>query len=295
MHNRSNILLGAIHNQVRILRHLVRIVHAGETLNLTLAGLLVDASPVSALAVVERSRDVHEEERSRLLNGVAGFLASLLEGGDGSGNDSSAGLGQLGSNESDTTNVEITIFAGEAQLRGQLVTDVLAQQHGYGTTAALVEGDLEGTRDLVFAGVGVAGHEDGETLLAGERVLLAKYLDDLRVGEPLGDLLAGLEAVTQLCTGNVHGLCTLGDLVLGPVLVLAGEVNHLLELDHADANLLLVLGDEVLGIVGAVVVLAVLVLAGTGVVTADDEVCAAVVLADNGVPESLTRTTHAHS
>ena len=42
-------------------------------------------------------------------------------------------------------------------------------------------------------------------------------------------------------------------------------------------------------------VLAVLVLAGTSVVTADDEVGRTVVLADDGVPEGLARTTHAHS
>jgi hypothetical protein len=49
-----------------------------------------------------------------------------------------------------------------------------------------------------------------------------------------------------------------------------------------------------LSIVRTVVILAVLVLAGAGVVTTDNEVGRTVVLADDGVPDSLTGTTHAH-
>lgn len=41
-------------------------------------------------------------------------------------------------------------------------------------------------------------------------------------------------------------------------------------------------------------VLALLVLTGTSVITPNDEVGSTVVLADDGVPESLTRTTHSH-
>jgi hypothetical protein len=56
-----------------------------------------------------------------------------------------------------------------------------------------------------------------------------------------------------------------------------------------------VLLDEDLSIIRTVVVLTLLVLTGTGVVTTDDEVGSTVVLSDNGMPESLTGTTHAHS
>jgi hypothetical protein len=55
-----------------------------------------------------------------------------------------------------------------------------------------------------------------------------------------------------------------------------------------------VLLDKNLSIIRTVVVLALLVLTGTGVVTTNDEVGSTVVLADDGVPESLTRTTHSH-
>lgn len=174
------------------------------------------------------------------------------------------------------------------------MTDSLAEEEGDGAAAALVKGDLEGLCDLVLSTVEQAGEEDGEALLGGEGVLLAQDLDDLGVGEPGGDLLAGLEAVAELGTRNVGGVGARGDLVGGLVLVAVGDVNHLLELDHGDAELVRVLLNGDLGVVRAVVVLAVLVLAGAGVVTADNEVRGAVVLTDNGVPDGLAGTAHAH-
>ena len=56
----------------------------------------------------------------------------------------------------------------------------------------------------------------------------------------------------------------------------------------------LVLGHQFLGIVGTVERLALGVVAGAGMIAADDEVRAAVVLADDGVPDGLARTGHAH-
>ena len=51
---------------------------------------------------------------------------------------------------------------------------------------------------------------------------------------------------------------------------------------------------QLLGVVRAVERLAVAVVARAGVVAADDEVRAAVVLADDGVPDGLARAAHAH-
>lgn len=294
MNNRPNILLLKIDNKVRLSGSLIRVIDTGETLDLTLAGCSVDSSPVGLLAVLEWGGDVDEEEGTGLLDKVAGLVASVLEGGDGGGDDGGTGLSELGGDEGDAGDVAVAVLAAEAEFGGELGADGLADEHGDGTATALVEGGLEGAGDLVLAAVLVTSHEYGETLLAGQRVLLAEDLDDLRVGEPLGNLLAGLETVAKLGTGDVHGLCALRDLVGGHVLVLAGDVDHLLELDHLDTKLLLVLLDEVLGVVRAVVVLAVLVLTGTSVVTTDNEVGRTVVLADDGVPEGLARTTHAH-
>lgn len=294
MHNGAHVLLLQVDGEVGLDGSLIGVVDAGETLNVTLARGSVDASSVSLLAVLEGSGNVDQEEGAGLLNELAGLLAGSVEGSDGSGDDSGTGLGQLRGDKGDAADVDITVLAGEAQLGRQLVSDVLAEEHGDGAATALHEGNLQSAGDLVLTAVLVTSHEDGETLLGRKGVLLAQDFDDLGVREPFGDLLAGAEAVSQLGTGDVEGAGALGDLVDGLVLVAVGEVDHLLELDHLDAELLLELLDEVLSIVRAVVVLAVLVLSGTGVVTANDEVGGTVVLADDGVPQGLTRATHAH-
>ena len=236
-----------------------------------------------------------EEKGTRLFDELAGLTAGFLKGRNRGGNDGGTGLGQLRGDESNARDVEVAVGLAEAEFGRQLRAHRLAEEHGDRAATTLVERCLQRAGNLVLAAVLETGHEDGEALFAGQRVLLAQDLDDLGVREPRGDLLAGFQAVAQLGAGNVHGAGALGDLVGGHVLVAVGDEDHFLELDHLDAELVLVLLDELLGVVGAVVVLALLVLARAGVVTADDEVSRAVVLADDGVPEGLTGTTHAHS
>lgn len=235
-----------------------------------------------------------EKEGARLLNKLTSVLASTLKGSNGGGDDGGTSLGQLRGDKGDALDVEVTVLAAVAKLGGELVADSLAEKHRDGAATTLVQGDLEGTGNRILAAVLVTSQEDGETLLSGQRVLLAEDLDDLGVREPGGDLLAGSETVSELSARDVEGASTLGDLVVGKVLIAVGEVDHLLELDHLDAKLLLELLDEMLSIIRTVVVLTVLVLAGAGVITAHDEVGSTVVLADDGVPEGLARTTHAH-
>ena len=239
----ADVLLLNIDNKVSFGRGLVGVVDAGETLDLTGTSGLVDATAIRLLRVLERGGDVNEEEGTRLLNKLTGLLAGLLKGSNRSRNDGSAGSSQLRCDVSDAGDVEIAVGTAEAQLGGKLRADGLAEEHGHGAATTLVEGGLQGAGNLVLARVLETSHEDGEALLAGQRVLLAENLDDLGVGEPLGNLLAGAEAVSKLGARNVHGAGALGDLVGGHVLVAVGDVDHLLELDHLDAELLLVLLD----------------------------------------------------
>lgn len=61
----------------------------------------------------------------------------------------------------------------------------------------LVERDVEGTSDGIFAGVLVAGEEDCETLFAARRMGFAEDFDDFRVGEPFGDFLTSSETLSK--------------------------------------------------------------------------------------------------
>ena len=84
------------------------------------------------------------------------------------------------------------------------------------------------------------------------------------------------------------------NLVFWFVFILVGEVGHLLEGHDFDAELVAVPFDCVLGVVGSVELLSFGVFAGSGVVSAYDEVGGAVVLADDGVPDGFAGTSHSH-
>ena len=295
MHNAADALLGNVNSEVSVRRSLVGVVDTSETLDLATAGLGVDTALVGLFTVLEGSVDVDKEERAtKVGNGLTGSLAGLLVRSDGGGDDGGTGTGQFTSNEGNTLDVLVTVLTAEAQLRGELVADSVTQQEGDGASTLLVQGDLQSTGDGVLARVHVTSKEDGETLEGTRGARLAQDLDNLGVGEPLGDVSTGAQTLAQLGTGDVEGADISGDLVLGLVLVDVRAVGDLLELDDLDTQLALVLLDGVLSVVGAVEVLALGVLTGTGVVTANNEVGGTMVLPDDGVPDGLTGTTHTH-
>lgn len=111
----------------------------------------------------------------------------------------------------------------------------------------------------------------------------------------LADDYQVIKLMQRTCAGNVKGADALLDLVHGLVLISVGEVGHHLERHDLDAQLVPVLLDFVLSIIRTVEVNALGVLSGAGVVTTDNEMCGTVILANDGVPDSFTRTTHAHS
>lgn len=288
--------LGQVNGQVGLTlgRSLVRVVDTGKVLDLTTTRGGVDASAVSLFALFERCGDVDEIKGAVLFDELAGVLSARLEGCNGGGNDGGTGLGQFAGNKANASDVGVAVLLVEAELGAQLVADSLAQEERNGAATLLVEGDVEGTGNGVLAAVGVAGQEDTETLLVAGRVRLAQDADNLGVREPLGNVTTGAQATAELSSRNVEGSDVLGDLVSGAVLVRVGQVRHLQKGNDLDTELVSVLFDKVLGIVGAVKVFALAVLTGTGVVTTDDKVGGTVVLADNGVPQGLAGTSHAH-
>lgn len=295
VNNAAHALLGDVDGEVSVRRSLVRVIDTGEALDFTLAGLGVDTALVGLLAVLEGSVDMDEEEgAAQVGDGLTGGLAGVLVGSDGGGDDGGTGAGELTGHEGDALDVLVAVLAAEAQLGREFVTDGVTQEQGDGTTTLLVQGDLQSTGNGVLARVHVTGQEDGETLVSTRGARLAQDLDNLGVGEPLGDVSTGTQALTELGTGDVEGADISGDLVLGPVLVDVGAVGDLLEFHNFDTQLALVLLDSVLGIIRAVEVLALGVLTGTGMVTTNDEVGRTMVLPDDGVPDSLTGTTHTH-
>lgn len=292
--NAANRLLGDIDSEVSVLRSLIRVINTSEALDLTGTGLGVDTALVGLLTVLQRSVDVDQEEGTVLGHGLTSGLPRVLVGGNGGSDDSSTGLGQLAGNEGDTLNVGVAVLTAEAQLGRELVADSVTEEERDSTTALLVQGDLQSTSDGVLAGVLVTGKEDGETLGVARGAGFTQDLNNFGVREPLGDVGTGAEAVAQFGTGDVQSLHTGRNLILRLVLIGVGQVGDLLELDNLNTQLVLVLLDGVLSVVRAVELLALGILTGTGVVTANDEVGSTVVLTDDGVPDGLTGTTHTH-
>ena len=72
------------------------------------------------------------------------------------------------------------------------------------------------------------------------------------------------------------------------------QVHHHIEGDYGDTDVRFVLLQNFLGLIGSIEGLPVGVLARSGVVAADDEVCTAMIFPDERVPDGLARSAHAH-
>ncbi len=84
------------------------------------------------------------------------------------------------------------------------------------------------------------------------------------------------------CAGALH--------VMGQVLY----IDHFGKGDHFDADLIFVLSEKLLSLIRAISGAAVVRIARVGVIAPDNEVGAAEILADKGVPKGLAGPRHAH-
>lgn len=275
---------------------LVGEVDTRNLLDLATARLLVETAVVSLLTDLDGSAEVHlNKSTSGGLDEGADLLADVLEGGDGGDDAGATGLGDKTGDVANTADVLIAVFVGEPELGAELLSDVIAVQKSDGAATVLEEGGVEGVGDRRLSGAGEAGEEDGESLGLAWGVALAEDLDDLGEGEPCGDLDALEETATELRAGDTEAAHALGDLVDLAVIPELLDVDDHLVLEHGDLELLLDAFHELLRGVGIVEVLLVAVLPGSGVVTSHNEVGAAIVLADNGVPHGLSWSGHTHS
>ena len=295
MHHAPHRHLLQIDPEIGPLGLLVRIVHAREALDLPPPRFGIDAALIRLLAVLKTGRDVDEVEAPIGGDGLARALPTRFKGRNGRGDDGRPGFRQLARYKGYALDVLVAVFLGETEFGRELAAHRVPEQEADGPPALLMQRHVEGARHRVLAAVLVAGQEDGEALFEARGMALAQHFDDFRVGEPLGDVLARAQARSQLRAGDVEGAYTLLNFVVRLVLVRVWEVGHHLEGHDFDTQLVLVLFDGVLCIVWSVEVLAGAVLAGPGVVAPNDEVRGSVVFADNGVPDSFSGPTHAHS
>lgn len=159
MHRRPNIRLLNIDNQIRLLAHrrLILVIHARKALDLALPRARIHALAIRLLAVLERRRNVHEEERPELLDGLSCGLPTSFDGRNWRRNHRSACFRELPGDEGDARDILRSITPCKPKLGGQLAADGLAEEEGDGAPALLIQRHVEGARDGVFAAVVVAG------------------------------------------------------------------------------------------------------------------------------------------
>jgi hypothetical protein len=156
MHNGPHITDRQIHRQISLRRDFIRIIDAREALDFTTTRLGINPALIRLLAVLKRRRDMNEVKATVLLTYLPGLLSRLLERRNRGRDDSRAGTRQFRGDEGDTRDVFVAVFAGEAQLGREFAAHGFAEEEGDGAAALLVEGDVEGARDGVFAAVVVA-------------------------------------------------------------------------------------------------------------------------------------------
>ncbi len=118
-------------------------------------------------------------------------------------------------------------------------------------------------------------------------------MDHVGVGEPFGNVRTFTKPAPELGAGQTQDPVTVWHAGPGHVFTAVLVVHDFLERHEPDPDLVLVLLDQLLGVVRSIEGLPGPV-SRTRVVAADDEVRAAVVLADDRVPERLARPGHAH-
>ena len=133
-------------------------------------------------------------------------------------------------------------------------------------------------------------------MLGAWRTGAAQLFHDGREREPFRDFQTLGQTTPQLRARDVEDrdivfvLDLVGRLVLRAVL----HVHHVLKVDHFDAHLFLMLAKQILRIIGPVKILTLRVRTGARMIATHDEMRAAVVFADQTVPNRLARASHAH-
>ena len=179
---------GGVHADVGVLGDLVGAGDAGELGDLPGTGLGVEALAVAALALLQRGRDVDEEERpSGLLDHRADLLPRLVEGSDRADDRQAAVTADLGGDPADAADVGLPVGLGEGEPGGEVPTDHVAVEAGDGAAALLEDLVHQRPSQRGLAAAGEPGEEEHQPLLVGRRTVRGHH-----VGHHVGVVAVGV-------------------------------------------------------------------------------------------------------
>jgi len=120
MHHPPHTRLFQIHHQIRLTRHLIRIIHTRKPLNLAPPRLRIHAPFIRPLTMLQTRRHMHKIKAPMLTHRLPRALPALLKRRNRPTDDRRPGFRQLGRHERDPLDVLVAIRAAESQLRAQL-------------------------------------------------------------------------------------------------------------------------------------------------------------------------------
>src|SRR5262249_41831048 len=153
------VLLGVDHD-LGVVRNLVRVVDAGEALDLTRERLRVEALHIAARALLDRRLDEHLDERAELLDRLARVLARLVVRRERGGVPR-----QARGDPTDALDVRVAVLLREAEALRQIRAHGVAVEVLDDMSAAVELGPDE-MRDRRLAGAGEAGEPEREASTA---------------------------------------------------------------------------------------------------------------------------------
>ena len=238
---------------------------------------------------------MHQDEPAVRFDHLAHMFTGRVIRSDGRADRDAAVLGDLRSNVADAPDVDVTMFFRESEFRRQVLANQVAVEHCDRTSADFQELGQQNVGDGRLARTRKSGEENRHALFVPWRKAAAQFLHDFRISEPCRECRVLHSDGRASSVPEMFSTCRIFlDFIVRNVLVFILEVHHHAEGHHGDADFGFVLLESFLRLVGAVERLAVGILAGTGMVAADDEVGAAVILADERVPDRFARAAHAH-
>src|ERR1700686_4591717 len=254
----------------------------------------IESLAVALFAHFHRGGDVYKDEAAIGLDQLAYVLTRRIIRSNGRANRDAAVLRDFRGHISNAANVDVAMLFRESQFRGKVLAHQVPVEQGHRAPADFQKLRHQDIRNRGFARTRQSGEEDGDPLLGAWRKASPQFLNNFWIGEPRRNIAAFIQPIAQFRARDIQNLVTLLDFIVRNVAVFILQVDHHAEGHHGHADVGLVLLENLLRLVGTVEGLAVGVFARAGVIAAHNEMSAAVVLANQRMPDRFPRSAHSH-